>query len=233
MEADTIHELTAAYALDALDEVEEAQYEAHLARCPRCREELASFQAAAATLAYGVEGPPPPSALRDRIIAQAVAERPNVVALGRPDWRSRWVAVAAVAAVAALGFGLWSASLSRSLEREREARSQVDRALAVLADPDARRVPLSGDNGSLVVSNTGEAALVLRSLPAAPSGKDYEAWVVEDGTPRPAGLFEGGGAVAVGLDRPVPDGALVAVTLERDGGVDMPSGRQVLRSEPA
>ena len=34
MEADTIHELTAAYALDALDEREEREYEAHLARCP-------------------------------------------------------------------------------------------------------------------------------------------------------------------------------------------------------
>jgi anti-sigma-K factor RskA len=138
-----------------------------------------------------------------------------------------------VAAVAAIGFGIWAASLSRSLEQEREARDQVDRALAVLADPQARLVALSGGDGSLVVSSTGDAALVLRELPAAPTGKDYEAWVVEDGTPRPAGVFEGGGAVAVGLERPVPEGALVAVTLEPDGGVDVPTGEQVVRSEPA
>jgi len=38
-----IHELTAAYALDAFDPGERSAYEAHLAGCERCRKELASF----------------------------------------------------------------------------------------------------------------------------------------------------------------------------------------------
>ena len=50
METDAIHELTAAYALDALDEADEREYEDHLARCPRCREDLASLGEAAAAL---------------------------------------------------------------------------------------------------------------------------------------------------------------------------------------
>ena len=39
MEADTLHDLTAAYALDALDSDEAREYEAHLARCEQCRAE--------------------------------------------------------------------------------------------------------------------------------------------------------------------------------------------------
>jgi len=71
MEADAIHELTPAYALDALDEQEEREYEEHLARCPTCRAELASFLETATSLAYGVESPSPPPRLRDRIVEQA------------------------------------------------------------------------------------------------------------------------------------------------------------------
>ncbi len=37
MEADALHDLTAAYSLDALDFDEARDYEAHLARCERCR----------------------------------------------------------------------------------------------------------------------------------------------------------------------------------------------------
>ena len=37
---DDLHELTAGYALDALDPVDHARFEEHLATCDRCREEL-------------------------------------------------------------------------------------------------------------------------------------------------------------------------------------------------
>jgi anti-sigma-K factor RskA len=227
MEANALHELTAAYALDALDERDAAEYEAHLAGCDRCRGELVAFRETASALAYAVAAPEPPPDLRDRIVAQAVAERPNVVPL-RPRWRSLPGALAAAAACAALGLGIWAASLSRSLEREQQANEEFARAAAILSDPTARRVPLSGDHGTLVVRNTGQAALVMRALPRAPSGKTYEAWVIEGGRPRPAGLFDGGsGPQAVVLDEPVPEGAQVAATIEEAGGVEAPRGEPV------
>src|SRR5439155_21657876 len=136
MEADAIHELTAAYALDALDEQEEREYEAHLARCPRCREELASFTETATSLAYGVESPTPPPDLRGRILARARSERPNVVPL-RPAWRSWTAAAAALAACAAIGLGIWAVTLSRSLDHMRSARDQDARVLSILGDPAA------------------------------------------------------------------------------------------------
>ena len=56
----TIHELTAGYALDALDPATTRAYEEHLARCDRCREELEGFWQVAGALAYAADGPAPP-----------------------------------------------------------------------------------------------------------------------------------------------------------------------------
>ena len=223
MEAESIHQLTPAYALDALDPDEERDYEEHLARCVRCREDLAAFSEAATSLAYGVESPPPPPDLRERILVQARSERPNVVPL-RPAWRSWPAAVAAVAACAALGLGIWAASLASSLDSERSAREQEQRIVSIVGSPTSRKIPLSGSHGSLVLSRSGAAALVVSGLVRAPNGKTYECWVIQRGTPRRAGIFAGGEEpTAVRLTRPVPEGAIVAVTLERAGGVDAPT----------
>jgi anti-sigma factor RsiW len=228
MEADTIHELTAAYALDALDEREEREYEAHLARCPSCREELASFTETATSLAYGVESPAPPPDLRDRILERARAERPNVVPL-RPAWRSWTAAAAAVAACAAIGLGIWAVTLSRSLDRERSAKEQQASVLSIVSDPAARRFALSGSHGTLVVSHTGAGAILVSNLRPAPSGKIYEAWVIQGKTPKRAGIF--GQAKPFKLTRPVPQGAVVAVTLERHGGVDAPTTKPITAAQ--
>src|SRR5207249_11713756 len=101
MESLTMHDLTAAYALDALDASEAREYEEHLATCERCRDELAHLSGAAGALAFAVESPAPPAELRSRILVAARAERPNVVPL-RPRWTAVTRAVAAVAAIAAI-----------------------------------------------------------------------------------------------------------------------------------
>jgi anti-sigma-K factor RskA len=72
--------------------------------------------------------------------------------------------------------------------------------------------------------------LVVRRLPAAPSGKTYEAWVIPPGgTAKPAGLFRGGdGTTIVRLGAPVPRGATVAATVERAGGVSASTETPIL-----
>jgi anti-sigma factor RsiW len=49
------HDLTAAYALHALDDVEREQFEQHLAQCERCREELGVLTESASAHAWAVE----------------------------------------------------------------------------------------------------------------------------------------------------------------------------------
>ena len=129
---------------------------------------------------------------------------------------------------------MWASSLSSELDRERAAREDLERAMEVLAEADADRVPLAGANGTLVVARTGDAALVVAGLAPAPEGKTYEAWVIEGKKPRPAGLFDAGeGRTVVGLERAVPEGAIVAVTLEDEGGVDEPTGTPLFTASTA
>jgi len=230
MEADTFHDLTAAYALDALDPEDAREYEAHLARCERCREELAELSETASALAYATEAPAPPPELRARILQEASRERSNVVPL-RPRWVRPVAAVAAVAACAAIGLGIWAASLSSKLDRTEETLARQERVAQILARPDSRTI--SFPRGTLVVTRSGEAALVLRNLDKADPGKTYEAWIAAEGAPQPAGLFEGGEIVAVPLDGRVPEGALVMVTEEPDGGRKAPSSDPFVRVKNA
>ena len=142
----------------------------------------------------------------------------------RPRRRLTYVlgAAAAAAAAVALGIGLWANSVSNDLDRERSV-------LAILADPTARSVPLEGADGRIVVTNSGDAALVVSGLEQAPEGKTYEAWVFEGGTPRPAGTFEADdGRDVLKLSRPVPPGSDVAVTIEADGGVEAPTSDPIM-----
>lgn len=232
-----IHELTAAYALGALDAEERREFEAHLRECERCQEELASFSGVTEALAVASSGPAPAAGLRERILDAARAEPQVVVPLERPPRRrvpALAAAVAAVAAVAALAVGLWSVKLSSDLDDARNALDEQREAAAVLADPGAETVSLAAGQGRLVVDPDGKAVLVLDGLGPAPSGKTYEIWVIEgEAAPVPAGLFPGeAGGDLVLVDETVGAGAVVAVTIEDAGGADAPSTEPVVASEP-
>jgi anti-sigma factor RsiW len=215
---DDLHELSALYALDVLDADERERFEEHLADCEQCQGELASLRDTASSLAF-VPGPPPPLELRDRILERARAEPSNVVSLAarRSLATSVAAALAVAATAAAVGLGIWAATLHHSLSQERSATK-------ILRDPSARRIDVPGKAGQLVVAPSGDAVLSV-SLPRAPKGKTYEAWVANPAVHR-AGLFAGG---LVKLTLPVQRGAQVMVTLERSGGVDAPTQQPLLR----
>ena len=227
-----LHDLVAPYALDALDPVERDAFERHLDECADCRAELADLQEATLALAFAESAEPPP-ALRERILEAARSENGAKVI---PFPRRRWVfpatvAAAAAAAVVAIGVGLWANSLSGDLDRERSTNAGYARALQLLGGG-AEVTQLADGEGGLLVAPDGEAALVVCDLQPAPKDKTYEAWVIEGETPRPAGLFRGGGGCPpVLLERAVPKGAQVAVTLEQRGGVDQPTGPLLVRSD--
>jgi anti-sigma-K factor RskA len=230
-----IHELTAGYALDALDPEERRSYEEHLERCERCREELTSFWETTAALALATTGPEPSPELRDRIVAGARAEPQNVVPLGRRTLLTPVrdaSAVAAVAAVVAVALGAWAVSLHGRLGHANGRLALELGNLSVLSDPSARNVSLAKGKGRLVVAPGGRAVMVLEGLGRAPAGKTYEVWVIKGTTPTRAGLFSGGGRSVVGVDRTVGRDTIVAVTLEHAGGADTPTTTPVVASQP-
>jgi anti-sigma factor RsiW len=212
------HADLALYAMDALDVDDERVFEEHLASCEACREELASLREATAALAYGAVGPAPPPELKQRILADAKAERPNVLSLPRRrSWTAPLAAAAALAAAVAIGVGVWAAT--------RPAAN--DSFTSVLAKPGAKLVPM-GDRGTLAVAPDGTAAIAL-TVPRAPAGKTYEAWVIRDGAAKRAGLFSG--TTVLRIERPVKPGSVVAVTIERSGGVERPTSKPVAASK--
>jgi hypothetical protein len=222
-----VHVLAAGYVLDALADDERAVFDEHLWSCTVCREELDSLQRAAVALAYAVPAPRVPWALRARLVARArgrEARRTYVVPAS--------AGLAVAAAAAAIGLGVWTSTLAGALDRERTARRDDARALAILASPGTVRYALRGARGAVVVTREGDAALVVAGLPEAPSGRSYEVWVVAAGAARPAGTFAGGSSRSlVVLTRAVPARARVAVSIERAGGAAMLSGPTIFGAQ--
>jgi anti-sigma-K factor RskA len=214
VEQELIHELVAAYALDALDDSERRNFEDHLAACEQCREELEGLRDAAAALAYVPEGPAPPPALRERVLKRVHDDRgANVVPLRRRLALPAVATFAVAAAAAAIVLAVWGSNLSSSLDR----KDAIARVLAT-----GTRVQM-GASSHVVVGSDGRA-VVVSNLGPAPAGKTYELWVIQGDSVRAAGLFGAGKASSpVLLERSVPKGAQVGISIEKSGGVSQPT----------
>jgi anti-sigma factor RsiW len=223
--AHEIHALSGAYAVDALDPEERAQFEAHLDSCPACQAEVASLREATAILGSDVETEPP-AALRDRMLADIATVRPLPPASDQAQRRSprRWARplVAAAAAVALLGGGavVWQ-QVDSSSTHDLAAVDQV-----ILAR-DARHVSVDLPGGASATVYTsraeGKAALVTRKMPPAPDGRVYQLWLQKDGHMVPAGIMHGAGSQAVLLDGDLAGATAVGITVEPAGGSRQPT----------
>jgi anti-sigma-K factor RskA len=151
----------------------------------------------------------------------------------RRPWLVRaTAAVASVAACAAVGFGIWAATLSHSLDRARAASARAQAMAQVLANPGTRRITLQGGSGVVAVDPSGHGVLVVDRLPSAPSGHTYEAWVIpHGGAARKAGLFKSSGSTTMVPIANVPKGAVVAATVERAGGTDAPTQTPIVSAQ--
>jgi anti-sigma factor RsiW len=70
-----IHKLTGAYVLDAVDDLERARFEQHLAECDDCRAEVAELRETAALLAE-TTAVTPPASLRASVLSGISQVRP-------------------------------------------------------------------------------------------------------------------------------------------------------------
>jgi hypothetical protein len=192
-----IHALSGAYAIDALDDIERAQFERHLAECAECRAEVDSLRETGGMLAEAVAVAPPP-ALRDKVMAGIGTVRPlppeTGVAPARPRRRFRpALLVAAAAAVIAVGAGVVVAQPWDDASQEQQL-SAIDQ---VLQADDAEEYTQTIDGGAeatIVRSrDLNKAVLVTEGMPPAPAGKVYELWLDHEGVGMvPAGLMESG-----------------------------------------
>lgn len=249
-------------ALGALDPEDRRRLAAHLREgCPACLAALRGGNDVVARLAHLFAPASPSPALRARIERLAARRSPaNGSDAQRPPRRARIASAAswvALAVAALFGADAWreSGRLREELALERAARiaasdeaaaerSRIERLasdhealgalLRAVAARDARALALTGPDGAGARAFVAGERLVLfvHDLPSAPAGRTYQAWTIEDGTPRSAGTFDtgadGSARHAAQLPLAIGEGATIAVTLEPAGGVALPTGAIVL-----
>ena len=211
--------LAAPYVLDALDAADRRAFEAHVATCSVCSDEVHSLRRVADALAFAVPQRTPRPELRSRILA-AHADELGGHQLARRERAPRqhvreWLALAA-AVVLALGLGFYARHLQRrvstletrladaerqvsaaqrtTLEAQRAA-DQAQTAMAVLAAPDMIRIDLAGQQAApqatarALWSRNRGMVFTTTNLPLAPAGRVYQVWVVTSAAPVSAGLL--------------------------------------------
>lgn len=241
---DDIHKLSGAYATDALDDLERARFETHLASCEDCRAEVTELREAAARLA-DTTATPAPATLRASVLAGISQVRPlppEVVGplhTAEPDDHEdhhdgparrgrRWLPFLVAAAVTVLlGVG---ALVTQPWAGDDEGR--LSAAEQVLQAPDAEKVVVDlGDAGRATVVRSkshDRAVIVTEDMAPAPAGKVYELWFQ---TPEddmvPAGLMQPAENQTLVLEGSAADAKAVGITVEPEGGSEEPSGTPI------
>ena len=229
------HELVGAYALDALDAEERAEFELHLATCADCQAELASYADVLDALADDGEASEVPDGLQERIAAElavtaqdsvnepapseapaapTVSEAPlaDVVPLRRRSV-GRILAVAAASVAVLVLAGTLFATLTKPSDAERiRAASDVVEVETGISDV---IVFVSASEGGIAVE--GE-------MPDPAEGKEYQLWVVPaDGSAPIPGPTMGGGETDAAWLTDLEGAAAIAVSLEPEGGSTAPT----------
>jgi anti-sigma-K factor RskA len=237
------HTLAGPYAMDAISAPDRARFERHLGGCEECAREIAGLREAAARLATA-SAVPPPSALKERVLAAAVQTRqhppadsepgrPRSMALPRRLPRRLTVAVAGVAAAAAVAaavvLGVSNGGMHDQLSQDQASSQQI---AAVLTARDATMMTgavRGGGTVTIVMSHARDALVFTAAgLHALPASRGYELWLIGPAGDRrvtmlPAAAMAGP-VIAAGL-RP---GDHLVLTAEPAGGTARPTTPMML-----
>jgi anti-sigma-K factor RskA len=242
-------ELASAYALGALEGEERSRFEDHLrAGCRECEPALREYQESLAALAAELEPEAPPPSVKAALVRRIEARVEPVALEARPRallWRWGWAGALAATLLVVGYLGVTVNALNRDLARQSgelaALRAQVTRQrelLALVSAPETRVVSLAGLEPSPTASarmwwhRTAGGFFVASGLPAPPSGKTYQLWVIAERKPVSAGVFDvdpkGSGILQVKPLPGVDKAEMFAVTLEPAGGLPQPSGEMYL-----
>lgn len=234
-----LHTLTGVYAMNALSDVERAEFEAHLPHCPTCAQEVVELQATAGILGAAAELAPP-AHLRAQVLEGVTATRqlsprapaPEAAVLVLPT-RNRWlvrtsVLAAAASVLVAIVVGFQGVQDRNELDALRRSAAGYSEVSELLRAADVRLLNDSatgGGHGTVVMSpSRGKAAFLADGLPSLPADRAYQLWVLGPGGPRSAGLLQNEPVVADGL----ADAQAIALTVEPSGGSTVPTTIPVL-----
>lgn len=218
-----------------LSEDERIKFEAHLATCQTCQEELEQLEALVGGVAFLSEPIEPPSGMKARILDNVFAEEATEPKPAKAEpapvtpftaskkkqksWGALALAAALLLSLVGNGYLLLNQdepsgiALTETVPLEGESEG-----VAYLADQDGQR--------QLIVQTSGLDALEATEV--------YQVWLLKDGSPIPTGAFvtddKGNGTVIYTLDstESATDWDTVAVTKEPARGNQTPEGDIVL-----
>jgi anti-sigma-K factor RskA len=237
-----LHSLSGAYALDALEPgAERDRFTRHLSRCPSCASEVRGFREVATAMAFATAAEPP-AGLRDRVLAAAARTRqvpPEVRTHARPRHTRTWTpwvpwlsgVVAAASIVAAVLFGFAQAHTQDELN---QVRAQNKAISLLLSSPQVTLLSKSTTKGGVatvvLAAARHQLVVVTNGLPALPSGRVYQLWLIGKTKTTSAGLLPPAqtGKTPPVLASGVVKGDTLGLTVEPAGGSAQPTTTQIL-----
>ena len=207
--SEALEELASAYALEALSAEEQAGYTTHLGTCSFCRNLANQFQAVADSLPLALEEEVGSPGLKERIFHEVRREagpqadpdgEPSESIVGRlgqlfGGMMPRRVVAPGAVIVLVLALFVWNVILQvgpdngGGLSTDEQLFIQtISQGSPILQLPGTENAPNSA--ATLVSHPEGTATLILvRNLPALPSGREFEVWKIIGGIPTSAGTF--------------------------------------------
>ncbi len=221
-------DLKEAYALGALSEQERREVEDYLRHQPELHAEVDDLESVANLLALAPQEHEPSPKLR-RDLLRRISSSSDVTPALDPSARQTGLgrlfgpgglAAAAALALVTIGMLAWNASLqeeNQTLQGELEGQQK---SYALQSTGAAQEV-----RGEVVRLGYERAVLVAEDLPSPPEGETYQAWIMREDVPEPAGLFEPNdtGAAAAPIEGSIEGADAVAVTVEPSGGSSSPT----------
>lgn len=245
-----IHALVGAYALDAVDDIERAAFDRHVADCASCRIELDELRETVGRLADSTWSVPPPRLRTDVLAAIGRTRQMPPTPIARPAVQSRrgvsrWRrytagAVAAGFLAAGAGAATWAVQEQR-VRQERSvatvAQQEQARTQSILSAPDVvfRTAPMVGGGKVTVASSQLRGAgVALVGADRAPAPDQVlQLWTIRgQAAPVSAGTLTTGQASGTKVVDGLPGTDVFAVSLEPAGGSSRPTEGAILAQVP-
>jgi anti-sigma-K factor RskA len=234
-------ELSEIYALGALDEQEQKNFEAHLATgCAICEAYIRETREALLLLHRSITPMTPSTSVKTRLLDHIASDKiVPLPAKPRPTWR-RWQVITGTLAAGIVGAVLAGTLITKRYEPRHTVYTSV---INLLRDPATRDFPLYGAGptpkaaGRFLWNESGEGHIFVKNLPPAAEGKMYAVWTIaQSSSPRYVGTIKtdtsGQGGLHINTTRSDQPVETFAVTLEPIGTTAAPTGPMVLVSKP-
>lgn len=227
------------YALGVLEPEERVEIDEHLGTgCETCRAGVRAARATNTAIFLIPDEVDPPKRLRRRVLAGFGVQRNNWA------WMAGWATVAAGLLIATLWYSTQAQRVQseltvarRELGRSAGELTRLETVMQFLNSPETRQVTfgkgtVQPPRGTVLLNPANGVLLIASNLPALPSGKTYEMWVIpKGGAPRPAGLFHSdqqGNAIHLERGPVDPNTGAVAVTVEPESGSAAPTSTPIV-----